>query len=51
MHWLHAADACQLDVLRTGCLVQLAQSLAGWGGNLASSLPTRLCLSAATSAR
>lgn len=38
MDWLEAAEACQLDALRTSCLLRLAHSLAGWSHSLASSL-------------
>ncbi|PRW57719.1 DNA primase [Chlorella sorokiniana] len=38
MDWLEAAEACQLDALRTSCLLRLAHSLAGWGDSLAASL-------------
>ena len=36
--WHEAADACQLDALRTGCLVRLAHAVAAWGGELAPTL-------------
>lgn len=38
MDWHEAADACQLDELRTGCLVRLTHAVAAWGGDLAPAL-------------
>lgn len=34
MDWLAAAEACQLETLRSSCLLRLAESVVGWSSNL-----------------